>query len=97
MIYRNNTVPLPANLMICKVGILLCELSKDENDNKILDIGDPPSSLHALWHSDFYSYLNLRDQLLQTYYFNEVDGMQRGLGVEGDCNRGRGGTGVGRR
>jgi len=32
-----------------------------------------------------------------TYYFIEVGGRQRGLGVEGDCSRGRGGTGVGRR
>ncbi len=32
----------------------------------------------------------------RTYYFNEVGGMRRGLGVEGDCSRGRGGTGVGK-
>jgi len=28
--------------------------------------------------------------------FIEVDGWRRGFEVEGDCNRGRGGTGVGR-
>jgi len=64
--YRNNAVPLPkktANLTTCKVGVLLCELSEDKDDDKILDIGDPPSSLHAPWYSDFHSYLNSRDQL----------------------------------
>ena len=37
------------------------------------------------------------DQLVsRTYYFIQVDGRQRGLGVEGDCSKGRGGTGVGK-
>jgi len=33
----------------------------------------------------------------RTYYFILVGGMRQGLGVEGDCNRGRDGTGVDRR
>jgi len=33
----------------------------------------------------------------RTYYFIEADGRRRGLEVEGDCSRGKGGTGVGRR
>ena len=33
----------------------------------------------------------------RTYYFIEVGERRRGLGVEGDCSRGKGGTGVGRR
>ena len=32
----------------------------------------------------------------RTYYFMKVGGMRRGLGVEGDCSIGRGGTGIGR-
>ena len=34
--------------------------------------------------------------LSRTYYFIQVGGMRRGLGVEGDCSIDRGGTGVGR-
>ena len=38
----------------------------------------------------------MRKQLSRTYYFMGVDGWRRGLVVEGDCSRGRDGTGVDR-
>jgi len=38
-----------------------------------------------------------KSPLLRTYYFIEVNGRRQGLGVEGDCSRGKGGTGVDRR
>ena len=64
--YGNNPAPPPTktgNLTTRKVGILLRELSDDEDDDKLSFIGDVSSSQHVPWHSDFHGYLNSRDQL----------------------------------
>ena len=66
--YGNNPAPplkKAVNLTTHKVGVLLRELSEDEDEDKdkISDVGDVSSSQHALWHSDFHGYLNSRDQL----------------------------------
>jgi len=64
--YGNNPAPPPkktGNLTMCKVGILLCKLSNDENNDKPSFIGDVSSSQHVPWHSNFHGYLNSRDQL----------------------------------
>ena len=50
MMYRNNPAPPPkkmGNLMTRKVGILLRELSDDEDDDEPSDIGDVTSSQHV--------------------------------------------------
>lgn len=60
--YGDNPAPPPKkamNLTIRKVGVLLCELSEDEDEDKISEVGDLSGSQDAPWHSD----LNLRDQL----------------------------------
>lgn len=50
--------------MTHKVGVLLCELSDDEDKDDIPAIRDVSSSgLHVPWHADFQGYLNSRDQL----------------------------------
>jgi len=66
MMYGNNPAPPPkkmGNLTTRKVGILLCELSDDEDDDEPSDIGDVTSSQHVPWHGGFHGYLNSRDQI----------------------------------
>ena len=64
--YGNNAAPPPkkGNLTTHKVGVLLRELSDDEDEDYIPAIGDvSSSSLHVPWRVDFQGYLNSRDQL----------------------------------
>lgn len=64
--YGNSPTPLlkkTPSLTTHKVDVLLHELSDDENNDKDPDVGDPSSSQHVLWHSDFHGYLNSRDEL----------------------------------
>lgn len=64
--YGNNPPPPPKKtkgLMTRKVGVLLRELSEDEDEEEIPVIGDASNGLHAPWRADFYGYLNSRDQL----------------------------------
>jgi len=64
--YGNNPAPPTKkwqNLTTCKVGVLLRELSDDEDQDKTSDIGDISSNPHTPWHGDFHGYLNLKDQL----------------------------------
>jgi len=66
--YRNNPAPPPkktGSLTTWKVGVLLRELSKDEDkdEDKIPAVGDVSSGWHVPWRTDFHSYLNSRDQL----------------------------------
>jgi len=63
--YAGNPVPPPnctGSLTTQKVGILLCELSDDEDD---ADTGgqDTSANPNDPWRDDFNSYLHSRDQL----------------------------------
>ena len=51
--------------MTRKVGVLLRELSEDEDkdEDKIPAVGDVSSGRHVPWCTDFHGYLNSRDQL----------------------------------
>lgn len=48
-----------------KVGILIRELSDDEDEDDVESSTTPiaPNDLHAPWHKDFNRYLNSKDQL----------------------------------
>ena len=56
----------------------------------------PPPIIDNEEEYEIEAILDSRRKVSRTYYFIQVGGMRRGLGVEGDCSRGRGGTGVGR-
>jgi len=58
--YGDNPAPPTKkwqNLTTCKVGVLLCELSDDEDQDETSDIGDISSNPHTPWHGDFHGYL----------------------------------------
>lgn len=64
--YGNNSVPPPkktANLTTRKVGVLLHELSDDEDEEEMSVAGDVSNSQHIPWHDDFHGYLTSRDRL----------------------------------
>jgi len=64
--YGNNPAPplkRTESLTTHKVGILLRELSEDEDKDKVPVVGDAPSSLNVPWATDFHGYLNSKDHL----------------------------------
>jgi hypothetical protein len=61
-----NAVSSPnhtGNLTICKVGILLRELSDEKNDDADMHELDTFTNLNDPWCEDFRGYLHLRDEL----------------------------------
>jgi hypothetical protein len=64
---------------MCKVGILIRELSDDDDDSNdgIESCASPitPSEPSAPWHKDFFGYLNSTDQLGNMTIVELVGGM----------------------
>ena len=62
--YGNNSAPASlwqiGKSAIRKVGVLICELSNDENENSI-ELDTSSIDLQLLWYKDFNGYLNLKD------------------------------------
>ena len=66
MMYGNNPIPptkKTENLMTCKMGTLLRELSDDEDEGEVSVARDVSGNMDVPWHGDFHGYLNSRDQL----------------------------------
>jgi hypothetical protein len=65
-IYGNDSAPAPlrrtGKSAMRKVGILIRELSDDEDENSD-ELGTSPIDLRSPWHKDFNGYLNSKDQL----------------------------------
>ena len=58
--YGNNSAPAPlrwtGKSAMRKVGVLICELSDDEDEDGN-ELGTSPIDLHSPWHKDFNGYI----------------------------------------